>query len=71
MAVSAATHLLSINVRHLAARLMLHADKILQLFFMGTQQEKIMGLEGFFMGWIMGDEVSEHSSACYKKVVRY
>jgi hypothetical protein len=50
MAVSAATHLLSINVRHLAARLMLHPDKILQLFFMGTQQEKIMGLEGFFYG---------------------
>ncbi len=38
---------------------------------MGTQQEKVMGLEGVFMGWIMGDEISEHSHACDKKVVRY
>ncbi len=28
---------------------------------MGTQQGKIMGLEGDFMGWIMGDKISEHS----------
>jgi hypothetical protein len=34
---------------------------------MGTQQETIMGLEGVFMGSIMGDEISEHSSACHKK----
>ncbi len=27
---------------------------------MGTQREKIMGL-------IIGDEISEHSSACHKK----
>jgi hypothetical protein len=33
---------------------------------MGTQQEKIMGLEGFFMGSIMADEISEHSSAFHK-----
>ncbi len=26
-----------------------------------------MGLEGGFMGLIMGDEISEHSSACHKK----
>jgi hypothetical protein len=38
---------------------------------MGTEREKIMGLEGFFMSSIMGDEISEHSSACHKKVVRY
>jgi hypothetical protein len=38
---------------------------------MGTQQEKTMGLEGGFMGWIMGEEISEHSSAFHKKVVRY
>ncbi len=31
---------------------------------MGTQQEKIKGS-------IMGDEISELSSACHKKVVRY
>jgi hypothetical protein len=30
---------------------------------MGTQREKIMGPEGDFMGLIMGDEISEHSSA--------
>jgi hypothetical protein len=36
---------------------------------MGTQQEKIIGSEGIFMGSIMGDEMSEHSSACHKKVV--
>jgi hypothetical protein len=30
---------------------------------MGTQQERIMGLEGVFMGLIMGDEISENSSA--------
>jgi hypothetical protein len=34
---------------------------------MGTQREKIMGSEGVFMGLIMGDEISEHSSACHKK----
>jgi hypothetical protein len=34
---------------------------------MGTQREKIMGSEGVFMGSIMGDEISEHSSACHKK----
>jgi hypothetical protein len=34
---------------------------------MGTQQEKSMGSVGFFMGSIMGDEISEHSSACHKK----
>ncbi len=34
---------------------------------MGTQQEQIMGLEGVFMGLIMGDEISYHSSACKKK----
>jgi hypothetical protein len=38
---------------------------------MGTQQEKIMGSDGVFMCLIMGDEISEHSSACHKKVVRY
>jgi hypothetical protein len=38
---------------------------------MGTQREKIMGSEGVFMGLIMGDEISEHPSACHKKVVRY
>jgi hypothetical protein len=37
---------------------------------MGTQREKIMG-SGGFMGSIMGDEISEHSSACRKNVVRY
>ncbi len=36
---------------------------------MGTQQEKIMGLKGFFMGLIMGDEILEHSSACHKKTL--
>jgi hypothetical protein len=30
-----------------------------------------MGSEGGFMGLIMGDEISEHSSACHKKVVSY
>jgi hypothetical protein len=35
---------------------------------MGTQREKIMGSEGGFVGSIMGDEFSEHSSAyCHKK----
>jgi hypothetical protein len=34
---------------------------------MGTPQEKIMGTEGGFMGSIMGDDISEHSSACHKK----
>jgi hypothetical protein len=34
---------------------------------MGTQRDKIMGLEGGFMGLIMGDEISDHSSACHKK----
>jgi hypothetical protein len=39
---------------------------------LGTQHEKIMVSEGVFMGSIMGDEISEHSSACHKKeVVRY
>jgi hypothetical protein len=38
---------------------------------MGTQQEKIMGSEGVFVGLIMGDEVSEHSSACHKKSCKY
>jgi hypothetical protein len=38
---------------------------------MGTQQEKIMGPEGVFMGSIMGDEICEHSSACHENVVRY
>jgi hypothetical protein len=39
---------------------------------MGAQREKIMGSDGVFMGSIMGDEISEHSSACHKKkVVRY
>jgi hypothetical protein len=39
---------------------------------MGSQREKIMGSEGVFIGSIMGDEISEHSSACHKKkVVRY
>jgi hypothetical protein len=38
---------------------------------MGTQREKIMGLERGFYGLIMGDEISEHSSACHKKVMRY
>jgi hypothetical protein len=33
---------------------------------MGTQREK-KGSEGVFMGLIMGDEISEHSSACHKK----
>jgi hypothetical protein len=33
---------------------------------MGTQREKNMGLEGVFMGSIMGDEISEHSSACHR-----
>jgi hypothetical protein len=33
---------------------------------MGTQQETIMGLEGSFSGSIMGDEISEQSSACHK-----
>jgi hypothetical protein len=37
---------------------------------METHREKIMGLEGAFMGSIVGDEISEHSSACHKKVVR-
>jgi hypothetical protein len=37
---------------------------------MGTQRERIMGLEGGFICSIMGDEVSEHSSACHKKVER-
>jgi hypothetical protein len=46
---------------------MLHPYKILQLFFMGTQREKNMGSEGVFMGSIMGDEISGHSSACHKK----
>jgi hypothetical protein len=32
---------------------------------MGTQQEKIMGSEGVFMGSIMADEIPEHSSACH------
>ncbi len=26
-----------------------------------------MGSEGFFLVWIMGDGISEHSSACHKK----
>jgi hypothetical protein len=39
----------------------------LAIVFMGTQREKFMGLEGGFMGSIMGDEISEHSSACHKK----
>ncbi len=30
-----------------------------------------MGLEGFLWVQITGDEISEHSSACRKKVVRY
>jgi hypothetical protein len=34
---------------------------------MGTQQKKIMGSEGVFMGLIIGDEFSEHSSAFHKK----
>jgi hypothetical protein len=34
---------------------------------METQREKIMGLESAFMGSIMGDEISEHSSACHKE----
>jgi hypothetical protein len=38
---------------------------------MGSQREKIMGLEGVIMGSIIGDKVSEDSSACHKKVVRY
>jgi hypothetical protein len=40
---------------------------------MGTQQEKIMGSVGGFyvLTWIMGDEISEQSSACHKKVIRY
>ncbi len=38
---------------------------------MGTQQEKIMGLEGGFYGFDYGRWNSEHSSACHKKVVRY
>jgi hypothetical protein len=29
--------------------------------------KKIMGSEGVIMGSIMGDEVSERSSACHKK----
>jgi hypothetical protein len=38
---------------------------------MGTQQEKSWVRRGVFMGSIMGDEISEHSSACHKKFVRY
>jgi hypothetical protein len=38
---------------------------------MGTQGEKIMGSVGFFMGSIMGDGISEHSSACHKNFLRY
>jgi hypothetical protein len=38
---------------------------------MGIQQEKIMGWRVVFIGSIMGDEISENSSACHKKVVRY
>jgi hypothetical protein len=34
---------------------------------MGTHREKIMGSKGVFMGSIIGDEISEHSSACHKK----
>jgi hypothetical protein len=34
---------------------------------MGTQREKIVGSEGVFMVSIMGDEISEHSSACHKQ----
>jgi hypothetical protein len=33
--------------------------------------KKKYGFGGVFMGLIMGDEISEHSSACHKKVVRY
>jgi hypothetical protein len=29
--------------------------------------KKNMGSEGVLMGSIMGDEISEHSSACHKK----
>ncbi len=38
---------------------------------MGTQREKLWVWRGVFMGLIMGDKISEHSSACHKKVVRY
>jgi hypothetical protein len=38
---------------------------------MEPSRKKIMGLEGFLWVWVMGDEISEHSSACHKKVVRY
>jgi hypothetical protein len=38
---------------------------------MGTQQENYGFGGGFLWVWIMGDEISEHSSACHKKVVRY
>jgi hypothetical protein len=34
---------------------------------METQREKNMGLEEVFVGSIMGDEISEHSSACHEK----
>jgi tripartite-type tricarboxylate transporter receptor subunit TctC len=38
---------------------------------MGIQREKLCVWRGFFMGPIMGDEISAHSSASIKKVVRY
>jgi hypothetical protein len=33
---------------------------------MEPSRKKIMGLGGLWI-WIMGDEISEHSSACHKK----
>jgi hypothetical protein len=34
---------------------------------MGIQREKLWVWWGVFMGLIMGDEISEPSSACHKK----
>ncbi len=48
---------------------MLHPHNILNEFIMGLQREKIMRLEGVFMGSIIGDEGSEQSGAWHKKNV--
>ncbi len=50
--------------------LMLHPHNILNEFIMGSQREKIMRLEGIFMGSIMGDEGSEQSGAWHKKTCK-
>ncbi len=50
---------------------MLHLHNILNEFIMGLQREKIMRLEGVFMGSIMGDEGSdEQSGAWHKKMLQ-